>query len=149
MKAYIVMTGEGPRTVHWTRESAQAEVVFGFKELNSNGWIEAVDVASLTGLARDYFAFRGYKTPNPIQAFLFLASEVGELADRMVQAQSSDWVRNHPENKSGDPRGEIGDVLMMLTALCNALGLDPIEQMLEKFKAKGFDPEKMPVGPQE
>ncbi len=35
---------------------------------------------------------------------------------------------------------------MMLTALCSALGLDPIELMLEKFKRKGYDPDKKPDG---
>ena len=76
----------------------------------------------------------------------FPAPEASELADRLVQAQSQDWVRNHPEAKSVDPGPEIADVLMMLAALCSALHLDPIELLNCKFKEKGFDPEKRPAG---
>ena len=146
MDAFVVMTCGGPRCVCWTRESAEEELAFGRQQWKEEWRIEAVEIDSLCVPVMGYFAFRGYKTPDPIQAFLFLASEVGELADRLVQAQSAAWVRNHPESKSADPQGEIADVLMMLTALCSALNLDPVELMLEKFKSKGFDPDKKPDG---
>ena len=118
----------------------------GSADRRKPGAIEPVEIDSLKVPVMDYFAFRGYKVPDATQAFLFLVSEVGELADRLVQSQSAEWVRNHPEAKSVDPGPEIADVLMMLTALCNALGLNPIDQMFEKFKCKNFDPGKKPDG---
>ena len=94
------------------------------------------------GILRDtvnqYFQYRGYKEPDTVQAFLFLTSEIEELADKLVHQQSEDWVRNHPESKNDDIAGEIGDILMMLTKTADTLGLDPMDCMLEKMSAKGF-----------
>mgnify|MGYP001310960742 CR=1 FL=1 len=94
---------------------------------------------SIVNIVNGYFKFRNYKEPDTTQAFLFLTSEVGELADKLVHVQSEDWVRNHPENKNDDIAGEIGDVLMMLTKTAATLGLDPIDCMLEKMERKGFN----------
>ena len=135
------MAGSHPVKICWTRQEAEQELE-NVRQMMKEADYFAAPVANLVGLVMEYFAYRGYKTPDANQAFLFLASEIGELADRLVQSQSGEWVRNHPEAKSADPGPEIADVLMMLTALCNALGLDPVEQMREKFKRKGFDPEK-------
>ena len=88
-------------------------------------------------LVNEYFQFRGYHDPDASQAFLFLASEVGELADKFVHGQAS-WVRNNPDAKNDDIAGEIGDVLMMLTKFAEKIGVDPIEAMLNKFERKGF-----------
>lgn len=87
---------------------------------------------------KNYFEFRNYKVPDTHQAMLFLMSEVGELADELVQSMSDDWVRNNPENKGKGIQGEAGDVLMMLCALCSAAGFDPEEAMRAKWKTKGY-----------
>lgn len=94
---------------------------------------------TLPEIVNDYFAFREYKEPDTVQAFLFLASEVGELADKLVHTQSEEWVRNNPENKNDDIAGEIGDVLMMLTKTAQTLGMDPVGCMLNKMRKKGWD----------
>jgi NTP pyrophosphatase (non-canonical NTP hydrolase) len=70
---------------------------------------------------------------------LFLTSEVGELADEVVQKISEKRVRNNPENKGKGIAPEVGDVIMMTCVVCSAVGVDPIEAMFEKMAAKGFD----------
>ena len=98
-----------------------------------------VDFSPLIVDVMRYFEFRGYKVPDATQAMLFLMSEVGELADEVVQKTSEEWVRNHPENKGKGIAPEAGDVIMMTCALCSAVGVDPLEAMFEKMTAKGFD----------
>ncbi len=53
---------------------------------------------SLVQIVQDYYAFRGLTQPNAGQAFLFLTSEVGELADAFVHDQAA-WVRNNPDRE--------------------------------------------------
>jgi NTP pyrophosphatase (non-canonical NTP hydrolase) len=88
-------------------------------------------------LVKEYFEFRRYVDPNAAQAFFFLSSEVGELADKYVHSQAQ-WVRNNPQNKNDDVAGEIGDVLQMLTKFAEKVGVDPLEAMLAKWERKGF-----------
>ena len=91
---------------------------------------------TLIEIVEKYYQFRGYAVPDAGQALLFLVSEMGELADAHVHTQA-DWVRNHARER--DVAGEVGDVMMMLTAYCMATGLDPVGAMLDKMRSKGFD----------
>ena len=91
---------------------------------------------TLLKIVKQYYEFRGLTQPDNNQAFLFLTSEVGELADAVVASQA-DWVRNNPD-KNRSVSDEIGDVLMMLTVFANTMGIDPVEAMIEKMKRKGF-----------
>ncbi len=84
-----------------------------------------------------YYEFRGLTQPDANQAFLFLVSEMGELADAFVEEQGQ-WVRNNP-NRERDIQAEIGDVLMMLTVFSAAQGVDPFEAMKAKMRKKGFE----------
>lgn len=88
----------------------------------------------LSDLVADYFRFRGLTFPNQDEAFLFLVSEIGELADKLVH-NKGDWLRNNPDAKNDDWRSEVGDVLMML---CMTAGEDPVQMMVDKFKKKGY-----------
>ena len=87
-------------------------------------------------IVKQYYEFRGLARPDAHQAFLFLTSEIGELADAFV-ADQGDWIRNNPD-KDRSVSDEIGDVLMMLTVFSEALGIDPVQAMLEKMEKKGF-----------
>ena len=92
---------------------------------------------ALTQAVKAYYEKRGLKFPDANSALLFLVSEVGELADALVNQQPG-WIRNHPD-KERDLKEEIGDVLMMLTAMAIAFDIDPFEAMLDKFQGKGYD----------
>jgi NTP pyrophosphatase (non-canonical NTP hydrolase) len=91
----------------------------------------------LTRAVKAYYEKRGMKFPDADSAMLFLVSEVGELADAIVD-QRPGWTRNHPD-KERNLADEIGDVLMMLTATAIAYDIDPFEAMLDKFQRKGYD----------
>lgn len=90
-------------------------------------------------LIRRYDDFHKLLKLSETQAFQFLVSEVGELADALVSnAGNSAWVRNNPgrEHNVGD---EAGDMLMMLYVTCMERVIDPFEAMLEKFKREGMN----------
>ncbi len=91
----------------------------------------------LIDTVKRYYEFRGLTQPDAAQAFLFLVSEVGELADAFVEQQAQ-WVRNNPDRER-DVQAEIGDVLMMLTVFAATQGIDPFEAMKNKMRKKGFD----------
>ena len=120
---------------------------------------------SLKDYIDGYFSFRGYKTPNAIDALLFLISEVGELAeahlaefgasgstrlmllvmvqvgqwaDRLVSGRSA-WVRNLDRKKAPSVKFEIGDVQSMLERYAGQAGYgDPVGCMMDKFEDKGY-----------
>jgi len=100
-------------------------------------------MSELRDVIIEYFKFRGLAMPNEAQAFQFLVSEVGELADALVSSAGNGgtgvpWVRNNPDREK-DIEGEAGDVLMMLCVTLMERGIDPYEAMLAKFKRKGFN----------
>ena len=91
---------------------------------------------NLVDLVQQYYAFRGLTQPDANQAYLFLVSEIGELADALV-ADQAQWVRNNPDRERHIP-SEIGDVLMMLTVFAVTQGVDPVNALKEKMEKKGF-----------
>ncbi len=95
-----------------------------------------MNMGDLIDTVNRYYNFRGLTQPDAAQAFLFLVSEMGELADAFVQEQA-EWVRNNPDRER-DIEAEIGDVLMMLTVFASTQGFDPFEAMLKKMGSKGF-----------
>lgn len=94
-------------------------------------------MSELRDVITEYFKFRGLVMPNEAQAFQFLVSEVGELADALVSSDGN-WVRNNPDREKS-VADEAGDVLMMLYVTLMERGIDPYEAMLAKFKRKGFN----------
>lgn len=73
--------------------------------------------------------------PEPLPAYVFLVSEMGEVGSSLMNLTPVDlgygisvgYVRNNPERHENPEDNiilEIGQVLMMLSALANGLGLD-------------------------
>jgi NTP pyrophosphatase (non-canonical NTP hydrolase) len=128
-----------PVGVTWVERLAKEEA----KEREEDGHsysVKTVDMDGIATLVDAYFKFRGLTNPDAAQSFLFLTSEMGEVADAIVQDQAK-WTRNNPQNKDGSVqkiREELGDVLMMLTKTSQGYGGDPISDMIAKFKKKGF-----------
>jgi NTP pyrophosphatase (non-canonical NTP hydrolase) len=130
MQAFVIIKNGQPEKICWTQRAAKTQAKLGSE-------IIMCDIDPLTVPAKEYFEYRGLKFPNAQEAFLFLTSELGELADELVSIAGG-WVRNNPGSKGKGLMGEIGDVLMMLTMFCFAAGLDPIACMFEKWSTKGF-----------
>ena len=152
MKIYFVRDGDyiAKKGFISKVQADEAAKIFG-------GHIDELEVAGMGKLVQNYFKFRGYVEPSADDAMYFLMSETGELADAIVHSRES-WVRNNPHNKHGDVAGEIGDVdraaegrgelrdvLMMLTKVAERYGVDPLEAMLAKFKKKGYGPKERDV----
>jgi NTP pyrophosphatase (non-canonical NTP hydrolase) len=145
MKIYILMKNDTLISAHWNEgmalasllETDPSEVINGGIRDDSIFWIARVNMDPVNDLVGDYFRHRNLVYPDTNQAFLFLVSEVGELADKLVHDQRN-WVRNNPDTKDDDRAGEIADVLMMLAVLSETLGIDPIEAMQDKFNRKGY-----------
>lgn len=136
-KVYVEMMGSSPIMVYWTREDAIR--ITGMTEEEADKRLRPVDISSLSIVVQRYFEFRKYRIPNRDQAFKFLTSELGELADELVQAEGG-WVRNNPEDKGKGVSQEAGDVLMMLLAfsMVEDTWFDLIDAMFAKMASKGF-----------
>ncbi len=129
MKLYILMDETLPEgTICLTKDLAY------HKAKRAGSRVITVEF-DLRVLVNKYFHLRGYTDPNATQAFLFLVSETGELADKLVHSQAA-WVRNHPNEKDDDVASEIGDCQMMLTKFAEKVKVDPIEAMFAKMQRK-------------
>jgi len=120
-------------SAHWSKIALLKE---GYEENE----IIQVEIPYLDELVKSYMAFKGMKIPNTTEAFLFLTSEIGELADQIVSTQPG-WVRHHPDKERGadeQVEREAADCLMMLTATLFAFDVDPLTAMIEKFNSKGW-----------
>lgn len=61
-----------------------------------------------------------FPTPDLIDCFLFIVSEVGELADALIRMRGGRYARNRAEEGSTERViDEIGDVGLMLTSLAS------------------------------
>ena len=74
---------------------------------------------------------RGFADETPQDCLLLLTEELGELA-KEVRKSSTSIKNDTAKNNAKNLNGEIGDVLMMLLALCRTLDVD----LLEAFKEK-------------
>jgi NTP pyrophosphatase (non-canonical NTP hydrolase) len=97
-----------------------------------------IEVPPIIDSIKAYFDKRGLLyAQQPVEALLFLNSEIGELNDAIVH-KMGDWVRNNERERDADM--EIGDVVMMTAITAKLLGYDDvIELMFEKWRRKGFD----------
>ena len=125
MKIYLV-TENGVSKAYWTAERAQA----------TGAPVTEVELENLPETITRYYRYRGMNFPNQLQSLAFLTSELGELADAIVESDG-DWVRNNPDRER-DPAPEAGDVLMMLYVTVMQRGIDPLAEMLAKWRRKGF-----------
>jgi NTP pyrophosphatase (non-canonical NTP hydrolase) len=115
----------------WTRE----DLLLKTGHIDPKSVIE-IEVPPIIEVVEWYFAQRGlFYAQDPVDAFLFLTSEIGEVADALVHGRGQ-WVRNH--DKERNAREELGDVAMMMYVTAERLGTDPIEEMLAKFAKKGY-----------
>jgi NTP pyrophosphatase (non-canonical NTP hydrolase) len=132
----VIWVTESPSKLkgHWTYASALQEVMEGAAHA-----IQVVDLQPLIELVNQYYAYRKYVDPNADRALKFLYEELGELSGAIV-AEEHNWVRNNPDRERNS-KDESGDALMMLTKLCEKLGFDPIQAMVDKFATKGFERE--------
>ena len=139
---FVIMddTDGVPVGVAWIEQLAKDEAKEREEDDGHSYSVKTVDMDGIATLVDAYFKFRGLTHPDAAQSFLFLTSEMGEVADAIVQDQAQ-WTRNNPQNKDGSVqkiREELGDVLMMLTKTSQGYNGDPISDMISKFKKKGF-----------
>lgn len=73
-----------------------------------------------------------YRLPTTEDAFRFLVSEVGEIADCLIRTGSNHYVRNNPD-KSIDLSSELADVIIMAAALAASVDIDIDEALEEKL----------------
>ena len=119
-----------------------------------------MDSSSLMNKILEYYATRGLTWPTPQEAFLWVMSEVGEVADELMIATDDEgkWVRNDKSKEGAERRRrakerfveEVGDVIFMCLVTCMSLGswesdsdvgrsylvYDPIRAMCEKIDRK-------------
>jgi NTP pyrophosphatase (non-canonical NTP hydrolase) len=97
----------------------------------------------LTDEVEFYYNQRKLIPPNMHDCFLFLASEVGEVADEIMQWKGG-FTRNNPlkeQRKSDDEHieaigEELGDVIMMAVMTGRSIGIDPILCLKNKMERK-------------
>jgi NTP pyrophosphatase (non-canonical NTP hydrolase) len=91
---------------------------------------------SLRDLSRHLEAFaaerdwRQYHAPKNLASALIV--EAGELLENF-QWMTEEESRNLTPEKLLEVRGEVADVLIYLTQLCTALGIDAVEAAQEKL----------------
>lgn len=110
--------------------------------LTVENWNAANPVTLLEEI-NDYYEKRGLKTPDAIEALMWMISEVGELVEAYIietgdakyrltlnnfiavcrdiekrVAKRPGWVRNNQPKGTYDLPGEAGDVRMMLEVFC-------------------------------
>ena len=92
------------------------------------------DTTSVTFLQKyvdDMVNVRGFADETPQDTLLLLTEELGELAKEVRKSHTkikNDTSKNNTDNLIG----EIGDVFMMLLALCRTLDVSLIEAFKEK-----------------
>jgi NTP pyrophosphatase (non-canonical NTP hydrolase) len=136
MKVYLVMANNYPLEARWTKARAESSV----NDLEWSGAtaeVREIPIEPLHWLVDSYFRHRKYHEPNKLEAFIFLVSEIGELAGAIVQSLKSLWVRNNDHSKDSI-KDEMGDVAMMLIKTAEKFGFDPLEAMVFKWQRKGW-----------
>ena len=67
-----------------------------------------------------------WPTPDVIDSYLFLVSEIGEVGDALLRAgygSRGDYIRHHA-TRVRELEAELGQVLLMLCTLASALDID-------------------------
>ncbi|MBQ8605067.1 MAG: hypothetical protein IJ410_09535 [Oscillospiraceae bacterium] len=92
---------------------------------------ENTTVSSLQKYVDEMVNIRGFADETPQDALLLLTEELGELAKEVRKSHTrikNDPAKGHTDNL----KGEVGDVFMMLLALCRTLDIDLVEAFKEK-----------------
>jgi len=94
---------------------------------------ESTSLKQLQDYVEDMVNIRGFADETPQDCLLLLTEELGELA-KEVRKNHTHIKNDTAKNNKSDLNGEIGDVLMMLLALCRTLDVD----LLQAFREKGL-----------
>ena len=92
---------------------------------------DTTSVSFLQQYVDEMVNIRGFADETPQDCLLLLTEELGELA-KEVRKSHTHIKNDTAKNNTKDLNGEIGDVLMMLLALCRTLDVD----LLQAFKDK-------------
>lgn len=88
-------------------------------------------VSFLQKYVDDMVNIRGFADETPQDALLLLTEELGELAKEVRKSHTK--IKNDTSKGQTDNlKGEVGDVFMMLLALCRTLDISLIEAFKEK-----------------
>ena len=80
---------------------------------------------------RDMAAERGFTNQTPLQTYLLLSEELGELA-KCIRKSHGNMAIDSGKTYNLDAASEIADIIIVLTSLANQLGID----MEQAFRAK-------------
>ncbi|MBR6610583.1 MAG: hypothetical protein IKK99_10260 [Oscillospiraceae bacterium] len=92
---------------------------------------ESTSLKQLQDYVEDMGNIRGFADETPQDCLLLLTEELGELA-KEVRKNHTHIKNDTAKNNKSDLNGEIGDVLMMLLALCRTLDVDLLQAFREK-----------------
>lgn len=92
---------------------------------------ENTSLKQLQDYVEDMVNIRGFADETPQDCLLLLTEELGELA-KEVRKSHTHIKNDTAKNNKSDLNGEIGDVLMMLLALCRTLDVDLLQAFREK-----------------
>ena len=92
---------------------------------------ENTSLKQLQAYVNEMVNVRGFAEETPQDCLLLLTEELGELA-KEVRKSSTNIKNDTAKENIKNLNGEIGDVLMMLLALCRTLDVD----LLQAFKEK-------------
>ena len=97
--------------------------------LNKNNTLD-----SIQDYIKKVINIRGFGSQPIEEEMLLLTEEVGELA-KAVRKEKTNMCIDKNKAKNYDPiEGEIADIFIVLTSICNTLGINLYESFYEKEK---------------
>ena len=80
---------------------------------------------------KDMAAERGFASQTPLQTFLLLSEEVGELA-KCVRKSHASMAIDTQKQYDLNAAGEIADIIIVLTCIANQLGVNMEQAFRDK-----------------
>ena len=80
---------------------------------------------------RDMVEERGFTNQTPLQTYLLLAEELGELA-KCIRKSHGNMAIDASKTYDLDAAGEIADILIVFTTIANQLGIDMEQAFRDK-----------------
>ena len=90
-------------------------------------------LADIQQYVKDLEVERGFIDQNVLQNFLLLSEEIGELA-KVIRKTHAGMSVDAAKKYEFDAAGEFADILIMLTAVANRLGVDMEQALRDKEK---------------
>ena len=88
-------------------------------------------LADIQKYVQDMVEERGFADQTPLQTYLLLTEEMGELA-KCVRKSHANMAIDTAKKYEFDAAGEIADIMLVLTCLANQLGVDMEQAFREK-----------------